>query len=98
MASYVQIPPDSTGKKIRSTSRIDFQFDGQTGTIQVGNTITGVTSGTFVGSIFGGPGLTVSATDGAFILPPKHAVSIQISTPEDGTLNISYQGYFEELQ
>ena len=45
MSSFVRVPPDSTGKKIRSTQTVDFEFDNQTGTISIGDTITGVTSG-----------------------------------------------------
>ena len=44
-ASTVQIPPDSTGKKIATTERRHVGFDNRINGIQIGNTIVGQTSG-----------------------------------------------------
>lgn len=44
--SYVQVPPQSTGRKIATTARTQIKFDNEAnGGFTVGDTITGVTSG-----------------------------------------------------
>lgn len=44
-SSFVQVPPQSTGKKIATEYRKELWFDNQSGTISVGDTVTGSVSG-----------------------------------------------------
>lgn len=43
--TYVQVPPQSTGRKVATEERTIIDYDGLTGTINVGDTVTGATSG-----------------------------------------------------
>jgi len=42
--SFVRIPPDSTGKKIATSERLELSFDNLTGTFSIGDIIVGATS------------------------------------------------------
>ena len=43
--SYIQMPPDSTGKQLRTVQRTSVDFDGQTNQFSVGDVVDGAVSG-----------------------------------------------------
>lgn len=46
-STFVQVPPQSTGKKVATTERSILSFDNIVGTFSIGDTVTGVTSGAY---------------------------------------------------
>jgi len=44
-ASFVRVPPQSTGKRISTVARVLIQYDNKTGSFGIGSTVTGATSG-----------------------------------------------------
>lgn len=45
MAEFVQVPPQSTGKKVAVVTRVELPFDNQVDTINVGDVVVGAVSG-----------------------------------------------------
>lgn len=90
---FVRIPPDSTGKKISSTERRVLYYDQLTGNFEVGQTVTGISSGAS-GVITGKETLGFSANKGILYLAENTGTwvdneDIQVSAVTVAVVNIA---------